>query len=286
MKINLPVFKDKDTNDAVTYQSWRWDLMVYHCTRCRDCRLLPYAIWSLQGYSGELGQSSRIDITLDDMLMILDEHYNNVKALDALNQELFQLQMADKETISDWGVCLSRHLQVLAASIPNHFPPNRMAELKQDHFYGGLPKQLKAMVAYLKASMHDKLILITFELQGRWRRKNLWSYPGIHGTKQWIMLLNQITTSFFPLQMLKGNQPTPKMPTMHLAHLEEESAKRDKGGESEDQDSINGVTEEFIVHLTRAVKDAQVKEKCCYHCSSLEHFICNCPLVRASRNNV
>ena len=38
--------------------------------------------------------------------MILDEHYNNVKALNALNQELFQLQMADKETVLDWGVCL------------------------------------------------------------------------------------------------------------------------------------------------------------------------------------
>ena len=30
MKINLPIFKDEDAKDAVTYQSWRWDLMVYH----------------------------------------------------------------------------------------------------------------------------------------------------------------------------------------------------------------------------------------------------------------
>ena len=82
--------------------------------------------------------------------MILDKHYNNVKALDALNQELFQLQMADKETVSDWGVCLSRHLQILAASFPDCFPPECVAELKRDHFYGGLPKQLKVMVAYLK----------------------------------------------------------------------------------------------------------------------------------------
>ena len=29
MKINLPVFKDEDAKDAVTYQSWRWDLMLY-----------------------------------------------------------------------------------------------------------------------------------------------------------------------------------------------------------------------------------------------------------------
>ena len=94
----------------------------------------------MQGYPGELVQSSGTDITLDDAVMILDEHYNNVKALDALNQELFQLQMADKETVSDWGIHLSRHLQVLAASFPNCFPPGHVAELKRDHFYGGLPK--------------------------------------------------------------------------------------------------------------------------------------------------
>ena len=71
-----------------------------------------------------------MDITLDNVLAILDEHYNNVKALDALNQQLFQLHMVDKETISDWGICLSRHLQVLAASFPNCFPPNCVAKLK------------------------------------------------------------------------------------------------------------------------------------------------------------
>ena len=94
-----------------------------------------------------------MDITLDDVLTILDEHYNNMKALDALNQELFQLWMADKETVLEWGVHLSRHLQVLAASFPDYFPPNWVVELKRDHFYGGLPKCLKAMVAYLKVGL-------------------------------------------------------------------------------------------------------------------------------------
>ena len=151
MKINLPIFKDEDAKDAVTYQSWRWDLTVYRHAGCRDCTLLPYAIRSLQGYPGELVQSSGTDITLDDVLTILDEHYNNVKALDALNQELFQMRMADKETVLDWGVCLSRHLQILAASFPDHFPPEHVAELKRDQFYGRTSlNRLKAMVAYLK----------------------------------------------------------------------------------------------------------------------------------------
>ena len=91
MKINLPVFKDEDTKDTVTYQSWCWDLTVYHHVGCQGFTLLSYAIHSLQGYLGELVRSLGTDITLDDVLTILDEHYNNVKALDALNQELFQL---------------------------------------------------------------------------------------------------------------------------------------------------------------------------------------------------
>ena len=140
MKINLPIFKDEDAKDAVTYQSLRWDLTVYRHAGCRDCTLLPYTIRSLQGYPGELVWSSSIEITLDDVSMILDEHYNNVKVLDTLNQELFQMRMADKETVSDWGVHLSRHLQILAMSLPDSFPPDCVAELKRDHFYGGLPK--------------------------------------------------------------------------------------------------------------------------------------------------
>ena len=140
MKINFPIFKDKDAKDTVTYQSWRCNLMVYQCAGCRDCTLLPNAIRSLQGYHAKLVWSSSMDITLDDVLKILDEHDNNVKALNALNQELFQLQMADKEIVLDLGICLLRHLQVLVASFPNCFLPDHVVELKRDCFYARLPK--------------------------------------------------------------------------------------------------------------------------------------------------
>ena len=64
---------------------------------------LPYIIHSLQGYPGELVRSSGMDVTLDGMLTVLDEHYNNVKALDALNQAPFQLQIGEEEMVSEWG---------------------------------------------------------------------------------------------------------------------------------------------------------------------------------------
>ena len=121
MKINLPVFKDEETKDAVTYQSWHWDVTVYHHSWCQDHTLFPYAIHSFKGYPGVLVRSSGMDITLDDILTILDEHYNNVKALDALNQELFQLHLGKKGTVSDWRVHFSRHLQILATSFLEHW---------------------------------------------------------------------------------------------------------------------------------------------------------------------
>ena len=48
------------------------------------------------------------------------------------------------------------------------------------------------------------------------------------------------------------------MAVVHLAHLEEESTKREEEEEIEDPDGIDGVTQEFMVCLAWAVKDAQV----------------------------
>ena len=73
------------------------------------------------------------------------------------------------------------------------------------------------------------------------------------------------------------------MPAVSLAHLEEQETSDDEDQESDDANRIKGVTEEFMVHLARAVKDTQADEKHCYHCSSPEHFICNCSLVKTSR---
>ena len=205
MKINLPIFKDEDAKDVVTYQSWRWDLMLYRRAGCRDYTLLPYTIRSLQGYPCKLVWSSGTDITLDGVLTILDEHYNNVKALDTLNQELFQMRMADKETVLDWGVCLSRHLQILVASFPNQFSQEHVAELKRDRFYGGLPKRLKVMVAYLKVGpqvrTYSDYLRAAREAEKEDTIELSWSPRALvtDGPSK------PRATSFFPLRKLKGN---------------------------------------------------------------------------------
>ena len=69
-----------------------------------------------------------------------------------------------------------------------------------------------------------------------------------------------------------------------MVHLEEEGSGEEAGTEGKDTGGIDGMIEEFIVCLARAVKEAQQDEKHCYHCSSPEHFICKCLLVKASRS--
>ena len=281
MKINLPIFKDKD---AVTYQSWRWDLTVYRHAGCRDCTLPPYAIRSLQGYPGELVWSSGTDITLDDVLTILDEHYNNVKTLDALNQELFQMRMPTRRQCQIGVFTSPDTLQILAAYFPDHFPPKHVAELKRDHFYGRLPKRLKAMVAYLKAGPQVRTYSDYLRATREAEKEDSIELSRTSRNQTMDSPSKPRTTSFFPLRKLKGSQPFPKKPAIHLVQLEEEDADDGEELESDNPDGIEGVTEEFMVQLARAVKDAQMDERHCYHCSSPEQFICNCPLMKTARD--
>ena len=155
-EITLPVFKDEDTKDAITYQSWCWDLTVYHCTGCQDCTLLPYTIHCLQGYPGGGGEEFG------------DRHHpgwcphhagwtlQQCQGLVCFEPGTLSATNGWKRDSVRWGVYLSKHLQVLVASFPEHFPLDHIAVLKHDHFYGGLPKQLKAMVTYLEASTNKK----------------------------------------------------------------------------------------------------------------------------------
>ena len=142
------------------------------------------------------------------------------------------------------------------ASFPDQFPPECVAELKRDCFYGRLPKRLKAMVAYLKVgpqvrtysdylrAARDVEKEDTIELSQSPR------VPATDGPSK------PRATSFFPLRKLKGNQPYMKKPAVHLIQLEEEDADDGKDLESDDPNGIKGVTEEFMVRLARAVKDA------------------------------
>ena len=55
----------------------------------------------------------------------------------------------------------------------------------------GFLNDLKQKWTTLRPACTKRLILITFGLQGKWKRKTQWSYSEMHGTRQLITLLNQ-----------------------------------------------------------------------------------------------
>ena len=155
--------------------------------------------------------------------------------------------MADKETVSDWGVHLSRHLQILAASFPDHFPPDHVAELKRDCFYGRLPKQLKVMVAYLKVGPQVRMYSDYLTAAREAEKEDSIELSQSSRIQTADGPSKPRTTSFFPLRKLKGNQPLSKKPAIHLTQLEEEEADGSEDPGSDDPGRIEWVTEEFMV---------------------------------------
>ena len=140
------------------------------------------------------------------------------------------------------------------------------------------------MVAYLKVGPQVRMYLDYLRAAREAEKEDLIKLSR-SSRNQWTDGLSKLrTTSFFPLRKLKGSQPFPKKPTIRLAQLDEEDTDDGEDPESNDPDGIEGVTEDFMVWLARAVKDAQMDEKCCYHCRSPEHFICNCLLMKTARD--
>ena len=127
-------------------------------------------------------------------------------------------------------------------------------------------------------------IQITLGLPGRLRKEDLIELSQSSRIQTADGLSKPRTTSFFPLRKLKGNQTLSKKPAICLAQLEEEDA---DGGEDLENDEPGGtkeVTEEFMIWLAIVVKDTQMDNKHCYHCSSPEHFIHNCLLMKIARD--
>ena len=136
------------------------------------------------------------------------------------------------------------------------------------------------MVAYLKASANEKTYSEYLHAAQEAEKEEVME-PSHSQTAATTTTSKPMATSFFSQQKLKGSQHT-KTPAVWVAHLGEEDANKEECTHSEDPGGIEGITEEFIVCLARAVKDAQQEAKCCYHCSSLDHFIQACLLILAS----
>ena len=122
-------------------------------------------------------------------------------------------------------------------SFQEHFPLDHVAEWKHDHLYGGLPKWLKAMVAYLKASINEKMYSDYLQAVREAEKEEVMEVKEPSHSQTANNTSKPKVMSFYPLQKLKGTQPTRTLAVWE-AHLEEEGGNKEGGAESEDPNGI------------------------------------------------
>ena len=134
MRLNLPIFKDERAEDAVTYHLWQWDIAIFYCLGWDKQHLLPYVLWSLQGFPRDLARSLGEDATQNDILQMLDEYYGMVMMFDTLSKKLYSLKQGSGENMAKFRVCLSQQVWILQSEYPGRIQQEHIEEMKQDHF--------------------------------------------------------------------------------------------------------------------------------------------------------
>ena len=124
-----------------------------------------------------------------------------------------------------------------------------------------------------------RLIQTTFMQHKKLRRRRQWNHFMVTLQTAWPSLRWQASSHWGSWRELSLQRPL-----QCNKHTWRKSLLMMKEGtDSEDPDGLDGMTEKFMVCLARAVKDVQQDKKHCYHCSSPDHFIRDCPLVKSAR---
>ena len=135
MKTNLPVFKDKQLKDAVTYHTGN-------------------GIWP---FTGDQGAETEISYcTCTDLYRVFLESW-----LKALNKELYMLCQCYQEGMSKYGVGLAWHVQIIQTEFARCTRGEHLEGVKHDHFYKGLKEEHQVMLAH---KMEDKHLATYAEL--------------------------------------------------------------------------------------------------------------------------
>ena len=292
VKVNLPIFKDEKSKDAVTYHSWWWDVAIFHQSGWDDQHLLPYIFHSLQGFPGDLARSLCDDATLSDILQMLNEHCGVVMMFNALSKELYSLKQGWSKKITEFGVRLSQQVKILQSEYPGRIHPEHMEEMKHDHFYEGLNLEYQQMLAHKVDGEHQasysNLLLARQKLERRAKARD--PLP----QKMALTSGNKHDAfpqaSEFPSCKLKDNHT---FATWAAAvgndEAEEVSSVKQEEGEGEmepsaekDVEVSDGVGEmdqtvEYIIYFAKVVELYQMKNKNCFGCGSTDHIIWNFP---------
>ena len=129
MKVNLPNFKDEKTKDTVTYHLLQWNIAVFCCSGWDDQYLLPYVIWSLQGFPGVLARR----LGKDPTWLMSSRHWMTIMAWWWHSMPWGRrCILSSKDQWRTWLnlECLSQQALILQSEYPGRIQQEHMEEMK------------------------------------------------------------------------------------------------------------------------------------------------------------
>ena len=64
-----------------------------------------------------------------------DEHYVEVMTFDPVNKELSKLCQGYQEGLSEYGIWLAQHVQIIQTKFPRHITDEHLEGVKHNNFY-------------------------------------------------------------------------------------------------------------------------------------------------------
>ena len=273
-KIDLPIFKNEDAKDGITYMAWRHDVRLYRMQGVPDRVLLPRVYRSLQGPPGDLARGLGLNVSLPEMIEYLDQYYGNSLGYDQLMGGLYTMVWKDGESVEDLATRLDRHLILCAGSYPDLFPPETIRTMKRDRFFDLMTGIYKSRMSHLMkpGAKADFGELLQFARHTQTAEQ----------AKQRAIAATKTTPSgggLYPSRKMKGSYSA----SSRTAVVDEGATADAPSSEPQDDEDVLEVedeqekTIELATRLAAAVKMWEDFKGKCYKCAKPGHVAKDCP---------
>ena len=102
---------------------------MYVNARHSEEALLPQVYRSLQGEPGDLARSQNADQTLQQLLVILDNYYDEYQSYDALSRKLYLMAQWKEEMVATCGMRVNKAVWGIRDLYPTALPEDQVAQL-------------------------------------------------------------------------------------------------------------------------------------------------------------
>ena len=147
--LDLAVFKDSPSNDAISYDDWREQVQSYIRQGRPERQIFESVLASLEGMPRKATEEDESG-TLEGVLYVLDKVYGGERSYVDLNNKMCNVAQSYNESVKDY---FERVIAIRSRLIKHHSHMYREGQLKRqakECFFDGLRPEYRSMISHLK----------------------------------------------------------------------------------------------------------------------------------------